>query len=113
MHEMSLAEGVLQLVQDTARRDRFAKIKTVWLEIGPLASIEPQAFEFCFDVVARGSIAEGARLEWVRLPAQAWCMQCSRNISVARWDDACPLCGSFQVQLSGGRDMRVKELEVE
>jgi hydrogenase nickel incorporation protein HypA/HybF len=113
MHEMALAEGVLQLVEDAARRDGFGKVKTVWLEIGALASVEPEAFEFCFDVVTRGSIAQGAKLEWLRLPVQAWCLRCSQPVSVAQWHDACPLCGSYQVQVTGGGDMRVKELEVE
>lgn len=113
MHEMSLAEGLLQLMQDAARRDGFGKVKTVWLEIGPLASVEPEALEFCFDVVTRGSIAEGARLEWLRLPLQGWCMQCSQAVPLAQWDDACPRCGSDQVQATGSSEMRVKELEVE
>jgi len=65
MHEMSLAEGVLQVIEDAAQRDRFSKVTAVWLEIGQLAGVEPQAMAFCFDAVTRGSVAEGARLEIV------------------------------------------------
>jgi hydrogenase nickel incorporation protein HypA/HybF len=38
MHEMSLAEGVLQLIEDSARQQSFRKVVTVWLEIGELAT---------------------------------------------------------------------------
>ncbi|MCK9214813.1 MAG: hydrogenase maturation nickel metallochaperone HypA, partial [Rhodoferax sp.] len=39
MHEMSLAEGVLQLIEDAARRDGFNKVSAVWLEIGQLSGV--------------------------------------------------------------------------
>jgi hydrogenase nickel incorporation protein HypA/HybF len=113
MHEMSLSQGIVDLIEDAARRDGFASVRTVWLEIGKLASVETQSLRFCFDVATRGSCAEGARLEIVATPGRAWCLACSRAITV---DDAladCPLCGSRQVQVTGGTDMRVKELEVE
>ena len=68
MHEMSLAEGVLQLIEDSARQEEFSKVTTVWLEIGQLAGVEVEAMRFCFDAVTRGSLAEGANLEIIRLP---------------------------------------------
>ena len=73
MHEMSLAEGVLQLIEDAARRDRFSKVSTVWLEIGELSGVEPEALAFCFDAVTRNTVAAGARLEIVTLHGQGWC----------------------------------------
>jgi hydrogenase nickel incorporation protein HypA/HybF len=113
MHEMSLAEGVLQVMEDAARSEGFARVTTVWLEIGALASVEPEALAFCFDVVTRGSLAEGARLEFVRTPGSAWCMPCGRAISLDREHGACPSCGSHQVQVTGGTEMRIRELAVE
>ncbi|MGI9133361.1 MAG: hydrogenase maturation nickel metallochaperone HypA, partial [Rhodoferax sp.] len=54
---MSLAEGVLQLVEETARRERAVRVQRVVIEIGQLSSVEPQALQFCFDAVTRGTIA--------------------------------------------------------
>lgn len=113
MHEMSLAEGVLQLIEDAARREAFSRVKTVWLEIGQLSGVEPEAMAFCFDAVVRGSVADGARLEIVDVPGEAWCMQCSQPVTVAERYAACPRCGGYQLQVTGGSEMRVKELEVE
>jgi hydrogenase nickel incorporation protein HypA/HybF len=112
MHEMSLAEGVLQLIEDAARKDRFNKVTAVWLEIGQLSSVEPEAMAFCFDAVTRGTVAEGARLEIIALPGQGWCAACARTVAMAEVFDACPRCGGYPVQVTGGTDMRVKELEV-
>jgi hydrogenase nickel incorporation protein HypA/HybF len=113
MHEMSLAEGVLQLIEDAARRERFARVKSVSLEIGRLAGVEPDAMRFCFDVVTRGSVAEGCRLDIVDTPGTAWCMRCEQPVEVAQRYDDCPTCGGHQLHVTGGTEMRVKELEVE
>lgn len=113
MHEMSLAEGVLQLMEDAAANQGFERVKTVWLEIGQLAAVEVEAMRFCFDAVTRNSIAEGAWLEIVELPGQGWCMKCAATVPISEKFGACPQCGSYQVQATGGTEMRVKELEVE
>lgn len=113
MHEMSLAEGVLQIIEDSARTQNFSRVKTVWLEIGQLAGVEKEAMRFCFDAVVRDSIAQDANLEIIETPGQAWCLHCAETVQVQALFDACPKCGSYQIQVTGGNEMRVKELGVE
>jgi len=113
MHEMSIAESVLQIIEDKARTDGYARVRTVWLEIGKLAGVETESLRFCFDAVARDSIAEDARLEIIETAGQGWCMVCARNVTVAARYEPCPICGSAQIEVTGGEEMRVKELEVE
>ncbi len=79
MHEMALAESVVQIIEDYARRDGFARVRTVWLEIGSLSGVETEAMRFCFDAASRATPAEGARLEILELPGTAWCMRCSER----------------------------------
>ena len=112
MHEMALAEGVLQLIEDAARQQEFAKVTAVWLEIGQLSGVEVEAMKFCFDAVTRDSIADGARLEIIALPGAGWCMGCSMTVPMAEVFGECPRCGGYQMQVTGGTEMRVKELEV-
>jgi len=113
MHEMSLAESILQIVEETAKAEGCSRVKAVCLEIGQLASVEVESLRFCFDVVTRDSVASGARLEIIETRGQGWCMKCSRNVPVAALYEPCPVCGSYQVQVTGGEEMRVRELEVE
>lgn len=112
MHEMSLAEGVLQIVEDVAQRDGFSRVTAVRLEIGRLSSIEPEALRFCFEAVVRGSVADGARLEIVDTPGAGWCLHCSETVAIGALYDPCPQCGGYQVQPTGGTEMRVMDLEV-
>jgi hydrogenase nickel incorporation protein HypA/HybF len=112
MHEMSLAEGVIGVVADAAHAHAPCTVRVVRLEIGALAAVECEALRFAFDVVKRGSAADGAELDIVSVPGSAWCMHCQRSVAVAERGDACPECGSWQLQVTGGTGMRVKELEL-
>jgi hydrogenase nickel incorporation protein HypA/HybF len=113
MHEMSIAESVLQIIEDTARIEGCARVKAVWLEIGQLAGVETESLRFCFDVVTRDSVARDARLEIVETAGRGWCMECACNVAVTARYEPCPNCGSLQIEVTGGEEMRVKELEVE
>ncbi len=112
MHEMSLTEGILRILETEAERQRFSTVKTVWLDLGVLSHAEPEAMAFCFDAVMKGTLAEGARLEIIRTPGAGWCMACAREIAVGSRFDPCPACGGFQIQITDGEQMRVRELEV-
>ena len=112
MHEMAIAESVLEIVETTARRNSAARVATVWLELGVLSHVEARALAFCFDAVTRGSLAEGATLEIITLPGEAWCMPCGDRVALAKLGEPCPRCGSFQLQVLRGREMRVREIAI-
>lgn len=111
MHEMSLADSALQIIEDHAARQGFSRVATVWLEIGQLACVEVEALRFCFDAVTRGSLAEGAKLEIVVIPGQGRCLNCGWRGQLEARHALCPDC-AFPVEVTGGTQMRVKELEV-
>lgn len=112
MHEMSLAESVIQIVEDCARREGAQRVLRVCLEIGDLAAVERESMRFCFDAVTRGGVADGAALDIVDTPGSAWCMDCSASIRIANLADDCPRCGSRKVQVTGGTEMKVREIEL-
>jgi hydrogenase nickel incorporation protein HypA/HybF len=113
MHEMSLAESILAIVEDAARRQGFSRVKELRLEIGALAGVEVGALTFCLDAVLKNSLAEGAKVELETLPGRGWCMVCADTVPIAALLDACPRCGGYQVQATAGTEMRVKDLLVE
>lgn len=113
MHEMSLAESVIDLVEYRARREGCRRVKTVRLEIGKLSGVELDAMRFCFDAVADGTLAESAALDIVEEDGRAWCFDCGRLMLLVRRGDPCPGCGGHRMRLDEGLAMRVKELEIE
>ncbi len=113
MHELSLAEGILQIVEDAAAQQGFKRVTEVRLEIGALSGVEVEALSFCLDMVLKDSIAAGARVELEKVPGTGFCLECGETVPVNALYDACPKCGSYQVQATGGTEMRVKDLMVE
>lgn len=114
MHEMSLTEGVIRILEDQAASHGFAKVKTVWLEIGELSNVDPESMLFCFDAIAKGSaVAAEARMEVIRIPGQAFCLSCGDSVAISARFDPCPKCGGFGLKVTAGEEMRIKELEVE
>lgn len=112
MHEMSLCEGIRDIITDQARAHRFTRVTVLRLEIGKFAGVEKAALAFAFDVVMRGSPAEGARLEMIDLPGRARCHGCDTEVEIAERFSVCPLCGSARLMPQGGDEMRIKNLEV-
>jgi hydrogenase nickel incorporation protein HypA/HybF len=112
MHEMSLAQSIVEIVERTAAANGGGRVSAVRLEVGALSHVEVEALRFCFDAVTRGGAAEGARLELDSPPGQAWCMPCGATVPLARLGDACPHCGSHQLQVTQGEEMRVKDIEL-
>lgn len=113
MHEMSLVEGVRELIEDAAAREGFSRVKQVRVEIGQLSGVERESFEFCFDIVMQDGIAAGAQLEVVATPGRGRCPGCGRETRLAVIYDPCEHCGAAPVAVIGGTEMRVIDLEVE
>lgn len=113
MHEMSLCEGILGILEQEAKRQSFRRVLKVRLEVGVLATVEPEALRFGFDVVMRNTLAEGAKLEIDACPARAWCLRCMGLVDIRQRFDPCPRCGTYQLQVTEGGELKIKDLEVE
>jgi hydrogenase nickel incorporation protein HypA/HybF len=112
MHELSLVESVIRIIEDAAMTQKFTRVRVVWLEVGSMAAVEPDALRFCFDAVARDTLAQDARLEIVEVPGAGTCGECESVHPMTDLLGACPTCGSYAMKVIGGTGMRVKELDV-
>ena len=113
MHEASLAGGILQLVEASARREGFVRVKSLRLEAGQLAGVEPRALRFALEALAPGTCLDGARVDIDEPPGAAWCLRCRATVAIGQRGDACPHCGGWPLQATGGTELRVVELMVE
>lgn len=112
MHEMSICESLVQTVEAHARSDDFTKVLRLRLEIGCFGGVEIEALRFGFDVVTRGTCAEGAVLDIVSLPGKAWCFGCDTGFDTESRVSDCPVCGSGRIRVTGGDELRIKDMEV-
>ena len=108
MHELSITQSVVDAV---TRRMGDAPIRRVRLEIGRLSGLVPDAVRFCFEMVAAGTTCEGALVEIDEPCGQARCRTCGRVFETGDVLALCD-CGSADVAVEGGRELRIREVEV-
>jgi hydrogenase nickel incorporation protein HypA/HybF len=112
MHEMSICESILQIMEDQAKAQDFTKVEAIRLEIGPFSGIELEALRFSYEVVTRNTLADGSRLDVIETKAEAWCMECAKTVQINERYDPCPTCGGHQLQVTSGDEMKIKDMEV-
>jgi hydrogenase nickel incorporation protein HypA/HybF len=112
MHEMSLAGGILKVVEDAAVQQRFRRVSRLSLQAGALAGVELSALRFALEALRPGTLLEGAQIDIKTPPATAWCMVCSCIVNIFSRLDTCPHCGTSQLAPTGGTDLTVHELIV-
>lgn len=113
MHELSLAGSILAIVEQAARTERFARVRTMRLSVPALAGVEVDALRFALAAVAPGTPLEAADVVIDEPPAHARCAGCGRACEVREHGAACPHCGGWRLEVTDGRSMRVVDLVVE
>lgn len=114
VHELPVTQGVLEVVLAAAERAEAHRVRTIELVIGDLSSIVDDSVQFYFDILSKGTIAEGAELRFRRESAEMTCLDCGSTVTVsAPLSPWCEKCGSGNVRLTGGRAFRVESIEVD
>lgn len=108
MHEMAITQSVVDAVCERAG-DR--SVRSIHLQIGRLCAVVPDAMQFCFELVTEGTVAEGARLDIEVPPGQAHCRGCDTDFPLQDLILLCP-CGSADVEVLSGRELRIMSMEV-
>jgi hydrogenase nickel incorporation protein HypA/HybF len=112
MHEAAIIRQVIEIAEVEARRVGAEQITLIKLRIGEFRGVVATALEFAFDVLQRGSLAEGARLVVETTPLRMSCEECGEyDCSLSGLSLYCPGCGK-QVDVVGGRDLEVEYVEV-
>jgi hydrogenase nickel incorporation protein HypA/HybF len=113
MHEVSLAQSIVEIVADQRERTPFTCVRSVTVAVGRLSFVDADALAFAWSAVTSGTVADGARLVIQRPPGAATCTSCAHEIELTSRAAACPRCGSDAWVAHGGEELRVVELDVE
>ena len=114
MHELYLAESILNIVQEYKANQHFSKVNSIALSFGRLSCIEAKSLQFAFEVQARDTLAENAILDFQILPAVIHCFSCEKDLEVENYSAICPGCGGEEVILTGGtEELQILEMDVD
>jgi hydrogenase nickel incorporation protein HypA/HybF len=113
MHELSVTESILEISLRHADEAKATRITNLYLVIGQLASIVDDSVQFYWDIISKGTIAEGAVLHFKRLPAKFQCLDCSKQFSPQSDTFACPDCASNRIKVIAGDEFYMEAIDVE
>lgn len=108
MHEMAITQSVVDAVCEHAAGRHVHSVK---LSVGALCAIVPDAMQFCFELATQGTVADGARLDLDLQPGSAHCRTCGQTFDLPDLILLCP-CGSADVEVVAGRDLKILSMEV-
>lgn len=113
MHEMGITQQILTTAIDAAERAGASRITEIRISIGELTEIVEDALHFAFEALTPGTMAEGATLTVTHVAARSRCRECGTEYGHDRFEMLCPQCGSFNVELLHGRELRIDAIEIE
>lgn len=113
MHEMGIAQNIVEIVVEAAEGHGATRITRVQLRAGALRAIIGSQLEFCFSFMAKDTIAEGAELKVEVIPAEAACRCCGTRFGVETPGGGCPDCLKKDFELVSGTELFVSDIEAE
>jgi hydrogenase nickel incorporation protein HypA/HybF len=111
MHELSVAENIIEIAKENLKTG--GSIKSIKVKIGKLANVVPDSLDFCFSAITKGTPFENAKLEIENVNIVAHCENCGVDSEVEGYLFQCKNCGSTEVKIVSGNELRVVELEIE
>jgi hydrogenase nickel incorporation protein HypA/HybF len=111
MHELSIAQNIVDILNDQMRIHRLSKIENVSLRVGVLRSVVIESLSFSFDVLTSGSPLEGARLQIEEVPLRGRCMECGQEVTLETWMDDCPHCRGPRMEIVSGKELDIVAIE--
>lgn len=112
MHELSLAQGILEIAESALNGAQGVQIRRIGIEVGSLSGVEPAALRFALASLAPDSVIADAEVDLVERAATAWCLRCAQVVEMNSRADACPRCAGHQLQPLSGTELRVLDLHV-
>jgi hydrogenase nickel incorporation protein HypA/HybF len=113
VHELSLAISILQIVESAARKEHFARVRSLRLSAPTLAGVEVGALRFALQSLQPDTLLAGAELVVDEPPSQATCLDCDQCHEIQALQEPCPHCGGMRWRVSDDAVLRVVDLLVD
>jgi hydrogenase nickel incorporation protein HypA/HybF len=113
MHELPITQSIVRICTEEAEKHNLAKIDAVKIKVGELSGMVPECIQLYFDIVSKGTKAEGAELKIEKIPVTALCLDCGNESIVNSQFDNCPKCNSKNLKIIHGKEFYIDSLEVD
>jgi hydrogenase nickel incorporation protein HypA/HybF len=113
MHELALAESILQIVEKEMTKYPGSKVLKVAIKLGALHEIVPDALQFGFDTMTMNTALVGAQLDIERIPIRGRCRNCGHEMVIEEYIFICPKCFSGDIEMTQGDVLEITHIEIE
>lgn len=113
MHELSIAQSIVDSAREHAAEHRGRRVLRVGVRVGEISGVNADALEFCFGMTTKDTELDGAALDVERIPVRYRCQQCASEFAAADFTVACPGCASSDTRMIAGDELALSFLELE
>lgn len=113
MHEMGIAMQIIEIATSAIPPDESdVKVARVNLRVGKLAAVVADSLRFCFEIAAKETPLEDAKLGIEEIPVVARCKECAVEWTIQGPAFNCNACGSGQIEILSGRELNIESIEI-
>jgi hydrogenase nickel incorporation protein HypA/HybF len=112
MHELSIAEDILEIVKQNVPRDELKDIMNINVKIGDMSGVEADSLEFCFRAITSDTQLKNAKLIIGKVPFIIECNSCRKTSTNDIGKRICPFCSSSDTKVVSGLEMQVVDIEL-
>lgn len=112
MHELSVAQEILKIVDEYLPNPTPNSVKYVKLKVGKFSNILIDSLSFCYEALIDNTPLQGSKLKIIEMPVRIRCTNCNNEFEIETPVFACPVCGHNQLKIISGTEMRVEEIEL-
>ena len=112
MHELSVAQNIIEIIQQSVSKQSWNQVRAVHVEIGAMAGIVPDSLKFSFEAITEESAFRGSQLIIECIPFRIHCCSCSADTENEDGFAVCGECGCTNVKIVSGTELQIKNIEL-
>lgn len=114
MHELAIAESIVEVVAAKATECNATRVKNVRLKLGEASGVVLDSLTFCFEMLtSQHPVLTGTHLLADTVPHRAHCRHCDNEFAVMNFVAQCPTCQEWSDEIISGTEMQIIEMEIE
>ena len=112
MHELSIAQSVVELAREIALKEQADSIKSIKIEIGALSGVALDALEFALEITRKNTILDKAAVTFLNIPGKALCRNCGVQFETNDLLMFCPNCHKSNFEIIDGKQLKIKSVTI-
>lgn len=112
MHELTVAQNIIELAEEVAEREKVSSIKEMDIEIGILSGVVPDALEFALEMIRKNTKLENTEIHFTKIEGRVVCRNCGFQFDTNDLLVICTECSHSGFNIIDGKQLRIKSLIV-